>query len=136
MFSCSVVLRAHGLQHARLPCPSLSPTACSNSCPSSRWCHPTISSCLLLLLPPSVFLGIRVFSNESVLHIRWPKDWSFSFNISPSNEHSGLISCRTYWFDLAVQETLKTTVQKHQFFDAQPSLWPNSYIHTWLLEKP
>ena len=97
--------------------------------------------CLLLLLPPSIFLGIRVFSNESVLCIRWLKYWSFSFNFSPSNEHSGLISCRTYWFDLlAVQGTLKslfnTTVQKHKFFGAQPSLWPNSHIHTRLLEKP
>ena len=97
--------------------------------------------CLLLLLPPSIFLGIRVFSNESVLCIRWLKYWSFSFNFSPSNEHSGLISCRTYWFDLlAVQGTLKslfnTTVQKHKVFGAQPSLWPNSHIHTRLLEKP
>ena len=96
--------------------------------------------CLLLLLPPSIFLGIRVFSNESVLCIRWLKYWSFSFSISPSNEYSGLISCRTYWFDLlAVQGTLKslfnTTVQKHKFFGAQPSLWPNSHIHTRLLEK-
>ena len=96
----------------------------------------------LLLLPPSIFLGIRVFSSESaVLCIRWLKYWSFSFNLSPSNEHSGLISCRTYWFDLlAVQGTLKslfnTTVQKHKFFGAQPSLWPNSHTHTWLLEKP
>ena len=66
--------------------------------------------CHLLLLPPSIFPSIWVFSNESVLCIRWPKDWSFSFNISPSNEHSGLISFRMDWFDLlAVQETLKSS---------------------------
>ena len=70
-------------------------------------CHP-------LLLPPSVFPSIRVFSSESVLCIRWPKDWSFSFNISPSNEYSGLISFRMDWFDLlAVQGTLKSLVQHH-----------------------
>ena len=83
--------------------------------------------CCLLLLPPSIFPSIRVFSNESVLRIRWPKYWSFSFNISPSNEYSGLISFRMDWLDLlAVQGTLRvfsnTTVQKHQFFGAQLSL--------------
>ena len=67
-------------------------------------------------LPPSVFPSIRVFSNESVLHIRWPKDWSFSFNISPSNQYSGLISFRTYWLDLlAVQGTLKSLLQHHSW---------------------
>ena len=85
-------LRSHGLQHARLPCPSPTPGTYSNSCPLRQWCHPTISSCLPLLLLPSIFPSIRVFSNESVLHIRWPKYWSFSFSISPSNEYPGLIS--------------------------------------------
>ena len=67
-----------------------------------------------LLLPPSIFLSIRVFSNESVLRIRWPKYWSFSFNISPSNEYSGLISFRMDWFDLlAVQGILKSLLQHH-----------------------
>ena len=92
-FSRSVVsdsLPACGLQHARPPCPSPTPGVHSNSCPSSRWCHPTISFCCLLLLPPSIFPIIRVFSNQSVLHIRWPEYWSFSF----SNEYSGLISFR------------------------------------------
>ena len=70
--------------------------------------------CRPLLLLPSIFPSIRVFSNESVLHIRWPKYWSFSFNISPSNEHSELISFRTDWLDLAVQGTLKSLLQ-HQF---------------------
>ena len=69
--------------------------------------------CCPLLLPPSIFPSIRVFSNESVLHIRWPKYWSFSFSISPSNEYSGLTSFRTDWLDLlAVQETLKSLLQQ------------------------
>ena len=70
--------------------------------------------CHLLLILPSIFPSIRVFSNESVLHIRWPKCWSFSFNISPSNEHSGLISFRMNWLDLlAIQGTLKSLLQHH-----------------------
>ena len=70
--------------------------------------------CCPLLLPPSIFPNIRVFSSESVLRIRWPKYWSFSFSISPSNEHSGLISFRIDWFDLlAVQGTLKSLLQHH-----------------------
>ena len=92
----------------------------------------------LLLLPPMP-PSIRVFSNESTLCMRWPKYWSFSFSISPSNEHPGLISFRMDWLDLlAVQGTLKSllqhTVQKQQFRD-QPSLWSNSHIHTWILEN-
>ena len=88
----------------------------------------------LLLLPTSIFPSIRVFSNGSVLYIRWPKNWSFSFSISPSNEYSGLISFRIDWLDLlAVQRTLKNLLQLHsskdQFFNAQLSLRPNSYIH-------
>ena len=85
--------------------------------------------CCPLLLPPSIFPSIRVFSNELALHIRWPKYWSFNFNISPSNEHPGLISFRMDWLDLlVVQGTLNsrvfsnTTVEKHQFFGAQLSL--------------
>ena len=111
---------------SRLPCPSPTPGVYSNSCPLSRWCHPNISflSCTLFL-PPSILPSIRVFSNESILRIRWPKYWSFSFSISPSHEYSGLISFRIDWLDLlAVQGTLervfsKSTVQKHQFFGAQ-----------------
>ena len=88
----------------------------------------------LFLLPP-IPPSITVFSNESTLHMRWPKYWSFRFSISPSKEHPGLISFRMDWLDLlAVQRTLKslsnTTVQKHQFFGAQPSSQSNSYIHT------
>ena len=88
-FSHSVVfdsLWPLGLQHARLPCPSPAPGACSNSCPSSQWCHPTIWSSVV---PFSIFPSIRGFPKESVLCIRWPKHWSFSFSVSPSNEYSG-----------------------------------------------
>ena len=107
--SC-LTLWPHGLQHARLPRPSLSPGVCSDSRPLSQWCHPTISSSVApLLLLPSLFSSVRVFSSESALFIRWPKYWSFSFCISPSDEYSGLISFRIDWFDLlAVQGTLKS----------------------------
>ena len=92
-------------------------------------CHP-------LLLLPTIFPSIRVFPNESVLCIRWPKYWSFSVSISPFNENSGLISFTMYWLDLlAVHGTLKSLLQyhssKHQFIGAQLFLWTNSpYIHT------
>ena len=88
-----------------------------------------------LLLLPSIFPSIRLFSNESAFRIRWPKYWSLSFSISPSNEYSGLISFRINWFDLLAVQGLSrvfssTTVGKHQFFSAQPSLWPNSHMIT------
>ena len=105
----------HGLQHARLPCPSPTPGACSNSCPLSWWCHPTISfsvvpfSSCLQSFPASGF-----FPNELVLGIRWPKYWSFSCGISPSNEYSGLISFWMDWLDLlAAHGTLKSLLQHH-----------------------
>ena len=117
-FSRSVVsdsLEPHGLQHARPPCPSPTPRAYSklmsieSVMPSNH-----LILCCPLLLPPSFFPSIRVFSNESTLRIRWPKYWSFSFNISPSNEYSGLISFRMYWLGLlAVQGTLKSLLQHH-----------------------
>ena len=88
-------LRPHGLQHARLPCPSPTLGVYPNSYPSN---HPIL--CRLLLLLPSIFPSIRVFSNESDLHIRWPKYWSFIFSISPSSEYSELISFRMDWLDL------------------------------------
>ena len=110
LFSLSVVsnsLWPHGLQHSRLPYPSLSPRVCSNSCPSKH-----LILCCSLLLLPSIFASIKVFSNESALHIRWQKYWSFSFSNSPSSEYSGLISFRIDWFDLlAVQGTLKSLLQ-------------------------
>ena len=117
-FSRSVVsdsLYPQGLQHARLPCLAPTPRAYSKSCPSSQWYHYNhLILCRTLLLLPSIFPSIRVFSNESVLCMRWPKYWSFSFSISPSNEYSGLISFRIDWLDLlAVQQTLKSLLQHH-----------------------
>ena len=97
--------------------------------------------CRPLLLLPSIFPSIRVFSNESALHIRWPKYWSFSFNISPSNEHPGWSPLGwTGWISLQSKGLSRvfsnTTVQKHQFFGTQLSVYSNSHIHTWPLEKP
>ena len=117
-FSRSVMsksLRPCGLQHARPLCPSPSPGACPNSCPLIWWCYPTISSSITLFsFCLQSFPSIKVFSNESVLCIMWPKYWSFSFSISPSNEHPGLISFRMDWLDLlAVQGTLKSLLQHH-----------------------
>ena len=112
--SCPTLCDPHGLQHSRLPCPSPTPGACSNSCPLRQWCHPTISS-LSYPFPPAfnLFKHWDLF-NESVLRIRWPKYWSFSFSISPSNEYSGLISFRIDWFDfLAIHGTLKSLLQHH-----------------------
>ena len=82
--------------------------------------------CCSLLLPPSIFPSIRVFSNESVLHIRWPKYWSFSFSISPCNEYSGLISFMIDWFELAVQGTLKSLLQHHS--SKASILWPSAFF--------
>ena len=97
-------------------------------------CHP-------LLFLPSVFPSIKIFSNESDLHIRWPKYWSFNVIISPSNEYSGLISFRIDWFDLrAVQGILKSFLQHHSskasILHCSAFLWSNFHVHTWLLEKP
>ena len=96
-------------------------------------CHP-------LLLLASVFLSIRVFFKGPAFH-KWPKYWSFSFSISPSNEYSGFISLGLTGLISLQSKGLSrvfssTTIQKHQFFGAQSSLWSNSHIHTWLLEKP
>ena len=108
-------LRLPGLQHTRPPCLSPTPGVYSklmsfeSVMPSNH-----IILCRPLLLLPSIFPSIRVFSNESVLHIKWPKYWSFSFNISPCNEYSVLISFRMDWFDLlVVQRTLKSLLQHH-----------------------
>ena len=86
-------LRPHELPHAGPPCPSPAPGVYSDSCPLSQWCHPTISSSVVLFsscLQPSIFPNVGVFSNESAVRIRWPKYWSFRFSINPSNEYSGL----------------------------------------------
>ena len=109
----SISLWFHGLQHASPSCPSLSPEVCPNSCPLHYVIQPSHPLSPLLLLP-SVFPSIRDFSNELTVYIRWPKYWSFSFSISPSNEYSGLISIMTDWFDLlAVQGTFRNLIQHH-----------------------
>ena len=117
-FSCSVVsnsLWPHELQYARPPCPLPSPGVYPNPCPLCRWYHPTFSSSVVPFSScPQIFPSISVFSNESALCMRWPKYWSFSFSISPSNEHPGLISFRRDWLDLlAVQGTLRSLLQHH-----------------------
>ena len=121
-------LSPHGLQKARLPCLSLTPRVCANSCPSSWWCSPTISSSVIPFSSClQSFPASRSFPIELGLCIRWPKNWGFS--ISPSNEYSGLIYFRIHWFDLlAVQETFKNLLyyqsSKHQLFGAQPNSHP------------
>ena len=104
----------HGLQHTRPPCPSPTLGVYSNSCPLSPCPSNHLIPCHLLLLLPSIFPSIRVFSSESALPIRWLKYWSFNFNISPCNEYSALISFRMDWLDLlAVQGTPKSLLQCH-----------------------
>ena len=132
-------LHHQGLQYTRIPCPSPSPGACSNSCPLSWWCHPAISSSVVSSPPALNLSQHQGLFHELVLHIRLPKYWSFSF--SSSNEYSGLISFRIDWLITLQSKGLSrvfsnTTVQKHQFFSTQPSLWSISHIHAWSLEKP
>ena len=144
LFSHSVMsdsLQPHGLQHPRLPCPSPSPGACSNSCLLSWWCYPTISSSVvpfscLQSLPASGSFPVNQFFTSGGQSIR-----SFSFSISPSNEYSRLTSFRIDCPDLLMSKGLSrvfssTTVQKHQFFGTQLSSQSNSHIHTWPQEKP
>ena len=117
-------LRHHGLPHPRPPYPSPIPTVYSNSCLLSLWCHPTISSSVV----PFSSCQHQGLFKESVLRIRWPKYWSFSFNISPSNEHQELISFRMDWLDLlAVQGTLKSLLQSHSLKASK-----QSYLN-WIL---
>ena len=133
-FSCSVVsdsLQPHELQHARPPCSSPTPGVHSNSCPSSWWCHPAISSSVVPFSSCSQSLPASVFSNESTLWMRWPKYWSFSFSIIPSKEISGLISFRMDWLDLlAVQGTLKKSSPTPQFKSAQHNSSVLSFLHS------
>ena len=143
LYSCSVMsdfLWPHGLQHARLPCPSLSPGVCTNSCPLSQWCHPTISSSVIPS-PPTFNLSQHqgLFQWVSSSH-QVAKVLSFSYSISPSNIQRwfplgliGLVSLQSKGLSRVFSNT---TVQKHQFLGAQPSLWSNSHIRTWLLKKP
>ena len=145
LFSRSVVsdsLGPHGLQCARLPCPSPSPRACSNSCPSGQWCHPTLSSSVVLLasclqsfsasgsFPRSQLFesggqSIGASASASVLPMNI-QDWS-------PLPWTSLISLQSKGLSRVFSST---TARKHQFFRAQPSLWSNSHICTWLLEKP
>ena len=143
-FSCSVgcdSLRSHGLQHTRLPCSSPTPRGFTNSCPLSRWCHPTISSSVVPFSSCLQTFPESVFSNESVLRIRWPNYWSFSFSISLSMNSQDWFPLEwTHWISLQSKGLWRvfsnTTVQKQQLFGTQPVLYSNSHIHTWLLEKP
>ena len=139
-FSCSVLsnsLWPHGLQHSWLHCSTPTPGARSNSCPASQRCHPTLSFSVILS-PLAINLAHHQGLYQWVIHIRWPKYWSFNFSIHPSNEYSGLISFSIDWFDLlAVQGTLKSLLQHHSskatilwhspFFIVQPSY---SYMTT------
>ena len=145
LLSCSVMsdsLWPHGLQHARFPCPSSAPGACLNSCPLSRWSYLTISSSVILLFscrqsfPALGFFLMRQFFTSG------------GQNIGASASSSVLPVTIQDWFPLGLTVLISlqskglsrvffnTTVQKNQFFDVQPSLWSNSHIHTWLLEKP
>ena len=138
----SLILKSHELHYTGLPCPSLFLWAYSNSYPLRWWCYQTISSsaahfsfCFQSFPASGSFLMSWLFTSDS-------QSIGASASASgPSNEYSGLISLRIDWFDLLVQRTLKSLLQKttggsHQFFGTQPSLWSNSHIHTWLLEKP
>ena len=138
--ACLTLCKPMKLQHTRLPYPSPSPGPCSHSCPLSQWCHPTISSAVIPFFSWLLsFAASESFLMSLLFHIRWPKYWSFSFCISPSNKYSRLIPFRTEWFDLLAprdSRVFSNSVQKHQFFSAQPYLWFNSHINIWLLEKP
>ena len=130
LFSHSVVsdsLQLHGLQHARLPCPSPAPRVSSNSSTESVMPSNHLILCSPLFLPLSIFPSIRVFSKESVLRIRWPKYRSFSFSISLSNEYSGLISFRIDWFDLLVVHGTQKILLQHQSSKAS-ILWCSGFF--------
>ena len=156
LFSCLVLtLWPYGLQHTRLPCPSLSPSSIQSL--SRVWLFATpwtaqsllrfmsIESMMLpnhlilchhLLFPPLIFPSIRVFSSEAALRLRWPKYWSFTFSISPSNEYSGLISFRTVWLDLlAVQGTQESSLAQFEsisFLALSPLYGPRlTYVHDY-----
>ena len=143
-FSHSVVsnsLWPHGLQQARILCPSATPRACSNSCPLSRWCHPTISfSAIPFSSCPQSFPASGSFP-MSLFHIRYQSIGVPALaSILPMNIQDRFPLGLTDWISLQSKGLSRvfsnTTVQKHQFSTAQLSLWSNSHIHTWLLEKP
>ena len=130
----------HGLQCARLPCPSLFPRVCSDSCPLSWWCYPTISSSVApFLLLPSVFLNIRVFSTEFFTSGDQSIGASASATVHPMTSQgwfplglTRLISLKSKEFSIVFSSN---TIRQHQFFSTRLSLWINFHIHTWLLEK-
>ena len=141
-FSHSVMsLKPHERQHARLPCPSQSPGACSNSCPSSQWCHPTNSSSVVSFSSCFQSFPVRVFPVKSLLFT------SGGNRIGALASALVLLMCIQGWFPLGLTGLIsflskelsrifsRTIVQKHQFFDAHPSLWSNSHNCTWLLES-
>ena len=144
-FSWSVVsdyLQPQGLQHARLPCPSPTPGTCSNSCPSSQWCHPAISSSVvpfsscLQCFPLSASFPMTQFFTSGGQSFKA----SASASVLPMNIQDWFPLGLTGWISLQSKGFSRvfsnTTVQKHQFFSTQLSLWSNSYIHTWPLENP
>ena len=126
-------LRPLGLQHASLPYPSSTPGVYSDSCPLSRWCHPTLSSSVIPFSScPQSLPASGSFLYKSVLCIRWPNYWSFSFSINPFNEYSGLISFRMDWLDLlSVQGTLKSLIQHHS--SKASILWCSAFFIVQLL---
>ena len=140
LLSCVQLFVTHGLQHARLPCLSPSPGVCSNSCPSNQWCHPAISSSII---PFSSCLQSCPASGSfpmSQLFTSGGPSSGVLTSVLPMNIQgwlplgfTGLISLLSKGLSRAFSST---TIQKHQFFNAQPSLWSSSHIHTWLLEKP
>ena len=143
-FSHSVMsdsLQPHGLQHPRLPCPSPTPRACSNSCPSIQWCHPTISSSVVPLsshlqsFPASGYFPMSQFFTSGGQSI----GVSASASVLPKNIQDWFPLGLTDWISLQFKGLSRvfsnTTNQKHQFFSVQPSLWSNSHMHTWLLEN-
>jgi len=119
--------KPQGLHNARLPCSSLSPRVCSNSCPLSQWCYQITSSSAIFFFCFQSFPASGFFSSELALCIRWLKYWSFSFSISPSNEYSELISFRMDWLDLlVVQGTLKRFLQHHS--SKTSILWHSAFF--------
>ena len=139
--SCVWLFVTHGLQHTRLPCPSLSPRICSNSCPLSQWCHPTtLSSAAPFSFCLRSFLASLGLFQMRQLFASGSQSIGASASVIPMNIHgwvllglTSLISLKSKGFSRVFSST---TVWKHPFFDAQPSIWSNYYICTWLLEKP
>ena len=121
----------NGLQHTRLPCPSPTPEACSNSCQLSQWCHPAISSSVVPFPCLRTFPVSGSFPMSQLFGIRWPNFWNFSFSISPSNEYSGLISFRINWFDVAVQGTKASILRHSAFFFFFSFLFFFFFFYNW-----